>query len=330
MELLLDISLLSMLVATAIGIAVSRDLLAAVMLSSIYGLLSANFFVTMDAVDVAFTEASVGAGISPLLMFATLAIVGRFERYPHQRALPALLLVVLTGAMLILATLDIPAFGDPNAPAQTHVAPRFINESGTEIGIPNMVTSVLASYRGFDTFGEVTVVFAAVVGVLALLGSSLPAAGRKLPDTLLQASNHRILRIVSKILVAPIMLFALYVQFHGDYGPGGGFQAGVIFAAAIIIYTMLFGLEAAMKVINVTVLRVLAAFGVLLYGSVGLVAMLNGKNFLDYDALAADPVHGQHYGIIVIELGVGITVAAVMILIYFAFAGRLIDRSHKS
>lgn len=328
MELLLDISLLSMLVATAIGIALSRDLLAAVMLSSIYGLLSANFFVTMDAVDVAFTEASVGAGISPLLMFATLAIVGRFERYPHRRALPALLLVVLTGAMLILATFDIPAFGDPNAPAQTHVAPRYIHESGTEIGIPNMVTSVLASYRGFDTFGEVVVVFAAVVGVLALLGSGAPA-GRRVPESLLKASHHRILRIVSKALVAPIMLFALYVQFHGDYGPGGGFQAGVIFAAAIIIYTMLFGLEAATRVINVTVVRVLAAFGVLLYGSVGLVAMLNGKNFLDYDALAADPVHGQHYGIIAIELGVGITVAAVMILIYFAFAGRLIDRSAK-
>ena len=315
-----------MLVATAIGIAISRDLLAAVMLSSIYGLLSANFFVNMDAVDVAFTEASVGAGISPLLMFATLALVGRQERYPHQRALAALLLVGLTGALLILATFDMPAFGAVDAPAQSHVAPRYINDSYSEIGIPNIVTSVLASYRGFDTFGEVVVVFAAAVGVLSLLTVS-NSAGTRVPDHLLKASHHKILRVVSKVLIAPILLFALYVQFHGDYGPGGSFQAGVIFAAAIIVYTMLFGLDAARQVINVTVVRILAAVGVLLYGSVGVVAMLNGKNFLDYDALAHDPLHGQHYGIIAIELGVGITVAAVMILIYFSFAGRLIDRS---
>ncbi|MGB2254591.1 MAG: DUF4040 domain-containing protein, partial [Spongiibacter marinus] len=219
-----------MLIATAIGIAVNRDLLSVVMLSSIYGLLSANFFVTMDAVDVAFTEAAVGAGISPLLMFTTMAIVGRYEKLPHRWSLSALVLVSITGALLLVATMDMPAFGAPDAPAQQHVAPRYIEQSGQEVGIPNIVTSVLATYRGFDTFGEVTVIFTAGVGVLSLLMVG-DRATKPLSSHLLKASQHKILRIVSKVLIAPILLFALYVQFHGDYGPGGGFQAGVIFAA---------------------------------------------------------------------------------------------------
>jgi len=127
-------------------------------------------------------------------------------------------------------------------------------------------------------------------------------------------------RVVGKILIPPIMMFALYVQFHGDYGPGGGFQAGVIFAAAVILYALLFGAERASQALNLGVLRVVAALGVLLYGSVGIACMLGGGSFLDFSELADDPVHGQHLGILLIELGVGITVAAVMILIFLTLA----------
>jgi len=134
--------------------------------------------------------------------------------------------------------------------------------------------------------------------------------------------RHVILRVLSKLLIPLIMLFALYVQFHGDYGPGGGFQAGVIFGAAIILYALMFGLEAAKKVFPPRVLEFLVAFGLLLYGGVGIAAIFEGGNFLDYDLLAHDPVHGQHLGILLVELGVGITVAAVMASIFFLFAGR--------
>jgi multicomponent Na+:H+ antiporter subunit B len=134
--------------------------------------------------------------------------------------------------------------------------------------------------------------------------------------------RHVVLRALSKLLIPLIMLFALYVQFHGDYGPGGGFQAGVIFGAAIILYTLMFGLEAAKKVFRPRVLEFLVAFGLLLYGGVGIVAILEGGNFLDYDVLSHEPVHGQHLGILLVELGVGITVAAVMATIFFLFAGR--------
>lgn len=308
-----------------------KDLLAVIMLLGIYGLLSASFFVVMDAVDVAFTEASVGAGISTLLMLVTISMTGRSEHPVRHKPLLALAVVIFTGGLLIYGTLDMPYFGLSEAPIHQHVAPRYINDSMQEIGVPNIVTSVLASYRAFDTFGEVVVIFTAGIGVLALLS----VARRRDDVTIIDSLNmsmhekHLILRIVTKMLIPFILLFAFYVQFHGDYGPGGGFQAGVIFAAAIFLYTMLFGMSTARRVINQSLIQLLAAIGVLLYGSVGVVSLLNGKNFFDYSVLATDPIAGQHLGILLIELGVGITVASIMILIFFNFAGRIEDQQNK-
>ncbi len=135
-------------------------------------------------------------------------------------------------------------------------------------------------------------------------------------------SHHLVLRIIAKLLIPLILLFALYVQFHGDFGPGGGFQAGVIFGAAFILYAMIFGLDALHSVIPDGVLHFMVAAGLLLYAGVGVVAMLLGGNYLDYDALATVPQSGQHLGILLIEFGVGVTVAGVMIVVYQNFAGR--------
>jgi len=134
--------------------------------------------------------------------------------------------------------------------------------------------------------------------------------------------HHLVLRVITKLLVPPILLFALYVQFHGDFGPGGGFQAGVIFGSAFILYAIVFSLETARHVIPAGLLRVLIALGLSLYAWVGVVGILKGGNYLDYSVLSHDAMHGQHLGILLIELGVGITVAAVMIAIFFAFASR--------
>jgi len=132
--------------------------------------------------------------------------------------------------------------------------------------------------------------------------------------------HHLVLRVIAKLLIPLILIFALYVQFHGDYGPGGGFQAGVIFASAFILYSLIFGVENARSVISFNLLRAVSASGLLLYIGVGVVALISGGNFLDYNVLLADPVHGQHLGILVIELGVGMTVAAAMMMIFFVFA----------
>jgi len=311
-------------VGVAFAIVWMKDLLAVIMLLGIYGLLSASFFVAMDAVDVAFTEASVGAGIATLLMLVAISITGRSENPVRHKPFLALAVVIITGGLLIYGTLDMPYFGSAAAPIHQHVAPRYINDSMQEIGVPNIVTSVLASYRAFDTFGEVVVIFTAGIGVLALLLVVRRPEDIEKIDSLNESMHeeHLILRIVTKMLIPFIMLFAFYVQFHGDFGPGGGFQAGVIFAAAIFLYAMLFGLSTARRVINQSLIQILAATGVLLYGSVGMVSLLNGKEFLDYSALSSDPVAGQHLGILLIELGVGVTVASVMAIIFFSFAGR--------
>jgi multicomponent Na+:H+ antiporter subunit B len=167
----IHIVLFTFLAVIAVAVIRMKDLFAAVMLAGIFSLLSASLFTVMDAVDVAFTEAAVGAGISTLLMLAALSLTARQEDPVYNRPRPlALLLVILTGVALIYGTLDMPRYGDPDAPIHHHVAPRYIHETEHEIGVPNLVTAVLASYRGYDTWGETTVIFTACVGVLLLLG----------------------------------------------------------------------------------------------------------------------------------------------------------------
>lgn len=134
--------------------------------------------------------------------------------------------------------------------------------------------------------------------------------------------RYLILRIVGKLAIPFMLLFALYVQFHGDYGPGGGFQAGVIAAAGVIFYALIFGLPAARRLVPDSIVEAMIALGVLLYGGVGVAGMLIGGNFLDYFVLDHDPVHGQHRGIFWVELGVLITVAGVMLKIFYLFASR--------
>ncbi len=153
------------------AIARIRNLIAVVMLASIFSLLAAAMFVVLDAVDVAFTEAAVGAGIATVLALGTLALTTMREKAPTHRRLLPLLVVLLTGGTLVYGTLDMARYGDPKAPAQRHVAPLYLKEAPRTTGIPNVVTAVLASYRGYDTLGEVTVIFTAGIGVLLLLGN---------------------------------------------------------------------------------------------------------------------------------------------------------------
>jgi len=164
--------LLSFLAVMAVAILRLRSLFAVVMLSGIYSLISAGLFVTMDAVDVAFTEAAVGGGISTVLMLGTLALTTDREKGPvtNLQILP-LLVVLITGAALMYGTLDMPDYGDPQAPIHGHVADRYIAEAPETTGVPNIVSAVLASYRGYDTMGELSVIFTAGIGVMLLLGA---------------------------------------------------------------------------------------------------------------------------------------------------------------
>jgi multicomponent Na+:H+ antiporter subunit B len=131
-----------------------------------------------------------------------------------------------------------------------------------------------------------------------------------------------VLRVTAKLLIPFILVFALYVQFHGDFGPGGGFQAGVIIAAAVIFYALIFGLPAARRLVPERLVEAMVALGVLIYAGVGIEGVLLGGNFLDYFVLSHNPVSGQHIGILLVEIGVCVTVSGVMLMIFYMFAGR--------
>ncbi len=172
--------LLALLACTAIVIVRMRGLFAAVMLTGIYSFLGAGWMLILDAPDVAFTEASVGAGIATILMLATLALTSWEAKKPVHRPFLPLAVVLITGAALVYGTLDMPRYGDPAAPVHTYPTPSYVEkvQGGSEIHMPNVVTAVLASYRGYDTLGETVVIFTAAVGALLLLGGR-----RRKPDS---------------------------------------------------------------------------------------------------------------------------------------------------
>jgi multicomponent Na+:H+ antiporter subunit B len=173
MSVVVDVALLAFLAVTAFAVMKQRNLFAVAMLSGIYSLLCAALYTMLDAVDVAFTEAAVGAGISTVLVLGTLALVGHKAKKPvrpRPKVLP-LFVVLITGGVMVYGTLDMPPFGNADNPAHHDVAPRYIEKSEEETGVPNIVTSVLASYRGYDTMGETNVIFTALVGVLLLLAT---------------------------------------------------------------------------------------------------------------------------------------------------------------
>ena len=313
--------LLTLLAVVTIAIARQRNLFSVVILASVYSFLMASVLIVLDAVDVAMTEASVGAGVSTVLLLATLHLIKTTEMRSIRTHLLPLSISVGTGAILVWGTLVLPPFGTPDAAIHEHVAPRYIADTIKDTGVPNVVTSVLADYRGYDTLGETTVIFTAGIGVLLLLHRAR-RRGRANDAENRSVSLDLILRIGTKLILPFILLFALYVQFHGDYGPGGGFQAGVIAASVIILLSITFGLEAAHRIAPQSLVERMIPLGVLIYAGTGVAGLLMGKNYLDYSVLSHDAVHGHELGIFLVEAGVLITVAGTMTALFYAFAER--------
>ncbi len=264
-----------------------------------------------------------------------------------------LLTVLLCGGLLIYHTADFPAWGDPASPASTHLSPYYIEHSIDDTMVPNLVTAVLADYRSYDTMFETVVVFAAGIACFFLLR----AAKSKTPESMLyrhiptgitlriekgsktppdSADFERIdsvwvpydliIKITCRLLVPFIQLFALYVVAHGHHSPGGGFQGGVIFGAALILFALTHNLSNSLKRINEKTSALFAASGVLVYAGTGILCLLLGANFLDYSALApllgGDPKMAHSHGILIVEIGVAIAVMAVMVWIYYNLASR--------
>lgn len=326
MTIVFSLFLLTMLVLVAVAILRTDNLFTAVMLSGIFSLImAANFFV-LDAADVSLTEAVIGAGISTVLFLGALALTTEHDRSPPIGSWVPLLTSIALGVVIGYAVLQAPRLGDPTAVVHNHVAPWYLEKTPELIDVPNVVTAVLASFRGYDTLGEVFVVFIACMGVMSLLGRVRPSRDSiplgEYEERSRNLRHHLIPRIVGKMLVPFIVLFGLYVQFHGDFGPGGGFQAGGLIAAGVILYSLLEGDHRGRELVPEWFSSLLVALGALLYTAVGIVSMLKGGHFLNYSVLFEDPIKGQHIGILLVELGVGMTVTGVMITVFHAFARR--------
>jgi len=316
------IFLLTLILVIAVAIIRAQNLFVSVMLNGILSLFLASNFFLLDAVDVALTEAAVGTGISTVLFLRTLAITGEKEHYPSTNRSITWWLVSVTALVVIYATFDLPRFADPTAPVHLHIAPWYLEMTKQVIDIPNVVTAVLGSFRGYDTLGELFVVFTAGIGVLFLLGKKRGKNQDVQLGELYGLKHYLIPRLIGRMLIPFILLFGLYVQFHGEYSPGGGFQAGAFIATSMILYTLLEGRKQALYVLPQKILTVMIICGVLLYGGVGVLCILLGGNFLDYSTLLSDPVKGEQLGLLLIELGVGITVTGVLLSIFHAFSMR--------
>ncbi len=322
MTIIFSLFLLTLLVITAVAIVHTRNLFVAVMLLSIFSLLMASNFFILDAADVALTEAAVGAGVTTVIFLAALRLTARREKREGAAAsLLALGVVLITTLLLLGATFDKPRIGDPNAPIHVHVAPYYLENTYELMGFPNVVTAVLSSFRGYDTLGEVFVVFAAAIGVLFILDAR-NGADAEYESEEFGLKHHLIPKAVGGLLVPFVLLFGFYVQFHGEYGPGGGFQAGAIVATALILYSLLEGEKAALRAVPRSAQLAMVVGGASLFGFVGVLCLAMGGSFLDYSVLLEHPVKARQIGIIAIEAGVGLAVCGALLSIYHAFAAR--------
>jgi len=234
-----------------------------------------------------------------------------------------LISVIITGALLIYAERDFPLWGDPGSRPSTYLSPHYIQKSMEETAVPNVVTSVLADYRGFDTMFETAVIFTAGIAILSILrrrrkGKHKPLPAPPVPQ---RVKNDIIIHTAVRLLVPAIQLFALYVIAHGHHSPGGGFQGGVILAASLILLSLAFDLKTALKRMSEKLSLALGSVGVLIYSGIGVLCLLLGANFLDYSVLhkvlpATDEVMARSHGILGVEIGVAFTVMSVLFLIY--------------
>ncbi|MGD8512534.1 MAG: Na(+)/H(+) antiporter subunit B [Deltaproteobacteria bacterium] len=257
-----------------------------------------------------------------------------------------LIIALSTGVLLICATVDFPGWADPASPASTHLSPHFIEKTMEETSVPNIVTAVLADYRGYDTMYETAVIFTAGLACFILLrifvreepGDRLyrhvltgvtvrVKEGAKLPPSedferidATWTPPDLIIKTICRFLIPFIQLFALYVIAHGHHSPGGGFQGGVILGASIILLAISQDLRTSVRRLREKLDAVLCAVGVIIYAGTGALCLLLGLNFLDYSALASvlhcDPVTARSHGILIVEIGVGIAVMCTMIWIY--------------
>lgn len=241
----------------------------------------------------------------------------------------ALIAVLITGALLLYAVADFPAFGDPKSPANaSNISTHYITQAQPETHVPNMVTAILADYRGYDTLFETVVIFTAGTAIIAILGLyPVRFQSQKLPPDVEVKDRDLIIIQTCRMLLPVIQLFGLYVIAHGHYSPGGGFQGGVILGASLILWAIARDLPAALNRVSIRRAMILASVGILIYAGIGALCLVFNGNFLDYSALhtvlpETNGIMARYWGMFGVEVGVAFTVSMVMFSIYANLASK--------
>lgn len=301
----------------AVKLSISSKLLDNVAILSLFSLLISILYLLMDAPDVAMTEVALGSCLSSCVLLNFLkSIKASNQKLRISKTVPAFILSSLFFLTLIYISSFLPEYGDQNAPIHGHVSKYYIDNTKHEVGTPSIAAAILASYRGYDTLGETSVILIAGLAILLILSPKI--FDKPISSMTNQLNDSAILRIITHFIVPYIFLYGLYIQINGEVSPGGGFQAGVIFASCIIALDLVSerNLQLLLSIDN---LRYSAVAGVLIYALTGVVSLALGANYLNYSVFSPIQINGQIIGIITIELGVGITVSSVMTMIYFLF-----------
>ncbi len=235
-----------------------------------------------------------------------------------------LFLVVLLGAYLVWTTQDLPDWGDPASPANSYLSTHYIKKAYEETSVPNLVTAVLADYRGYDTMFETVVVFCAGLAVLTILRRTKRKHKKNVKFRPQREGVDIILQNAARLMIAPMQLFALYVIAHGHHSPGGGFQGGVILGASFILLALAYDLKSTLRRFKENTVLFYSGLGVLIYAGIGVISLVLGGNFLAYAAwgglLGISEVEAHSYGMLGVEIGVAFTVMAIMFSLYLDLA----------
>ncbi|QQV74820.1 hypothetical protein H6P87_00361 [Rickettsia tillamookensis] len=319
-----------LLILISIKIIFAKDLLAAVIASSVFSLLIGVSYLIMDAPDVAMTEAALGACLSTCVYLNLLRkLPPDLKNIDRTNIIPASLICLLFVVTLAYMGLELPNYGDDNAPIHMYSSKYYLENTSRDIGVPSFVAAILASYRAYDTLGETSVILIAGIAVLLVFSKKFEEVDSrfrgndingKRNDTILKA--YPIIKYITSFIIPYIILYSIYIQLNGESSPGGGFQAGVIFASSLIAYDLVYGNRKLSRYFPPNVLICIAVLGVAIYAIVGTISFFFNDNYLNYYSLTNfinDKLLAQHIAIVIVEIGIGLTVSAIMYLIYNVF-----------
>ena len=326
MILTIDMILLGLVLGSAVVSLFIKDLMAAAIAFGAYSFLMCLVWTGMGAVDVAFTEAAVGAGISTVLFIATIHNITRLTprkiKPSKVFSISAAVIVIITAGLLLKALSDFPVFGDAYSPVNSNVSAYYVENAKKDTKVPNIVTAVLADYRAFDTMMETGVVFIAGLAIFSILRRKKEDTASTVPYT---KNNSLIISKAAHLMIPFMQLFALYVVAHGHYSPGGGFQGGIILGASLILKAMATDIQTVLKQISERKMIVLSAVGVLIFAGWGFLPLVFGGNYLEYSVLhvilpGTDEIMARSHSMLIVEIGVALTVMMGMFGIYASIA----------